>query len=220
MFDSGYVEECVVSTPVNYFWYRKTLNITPDIEENGSLQWWLVVCLASAWSIVYICFIRGIETIGKVRTPQGENTTQGWKNRIVFYLKRAEVKLMCLCSGCVCDLYIPIPGVDHLFDPSSYSAWSHRRTGVSLHTWRESNTHSNTLVSTHTHRGVNVMLSPQWKILMDPRVWLDAATQIFFSLSLAFGGLIAFSSYNPKKYESFQLTPSFKNRFHTVKTIH
>lgn len=62
-----YVWECVMGTPVNYYWYRETLNITPDIELNGSLQWWLVVCVATAWSIVYICFIRGIETIGKVR---------------------------------------------------------------------------------------------------------------------------------------------------------
>lgn len=38
---------------------------------------------------------------------------------------------------------------------------------------------------------------PRWEILADPVVWLEAGTQIFFSLGLAFGGLIAFSSYNP-----------------------
>ncbi len=63
---TGYISECEESSSVNYYWYRTTLNITPNIETSGSLQWWLVVCLASTWCIVYICFIRGIETIGKV----------------------------------------------------------------------------------------------------------------------------------------------------------
>ncbi|XP_045914536.1 sodium-dependent neutral amino acid transporter B(0)AT1-like isoform X2 [Micropterus dolomieu] len=100
---TGYNVECEKSTPVNYFWYRETLNITPDIETSGSLQWWLVICLASAWCVVFICFIKGIESMGK------------------------------------------------------------------------------------------------WEILKNPQVWLDAATQIFFSLSVAFGGLIAFSSYNEER---------------------
>ena len=45
--------------------------------------------------------------------------------------------------------------------------------------------------------GVIYLFTPKWEKLVDPVVWLEAGTQIFFSLGLAFGGLIAYSSYNP-----------------------
>lgn len=45
--------------------------------------------------------------------------------------------------------------------------------------------------------GLRHLFTPTWHIILDPVVWLEAGTQIFFSLGLAFGGLIAFSSYNP-----------------------
>ncbi|XP_012869322.1 PREDICTED: sodium-dependent neutral amino acid transporter B(0)AT3 [Dipodomys ordii] len=47
--------------------------------------------------------------------------------------------------------------------------------------------------------GLTYLFTPKMQTLQNPRVWLDAATQIFFSLSLAFGGHIAFASYNPPR---------------------
>ena len=34
---------------------------------------------------------------------------------------------------------------------------------------------------------------------MDPKIWLDAAGQMFFTLSIGFGALLAFASYMPTK---------------------
>ncbi|XP_038838606.1 sodium-dependent neutral amino acid transporter B(0)AT1-like isoform X1 [Salvelinus namaycush] len=138
--NTGYVKECVESTPVNYFWYRQTLNITPNMETSGSLQWWLVVSLATAWSIIYICFIRGIETIGKA-----VYVTATFPYLVLtIFLVRA----------------LTLPG---------------------------------------SSEGLIYLFTPDVSPLSNPQVWLDAATQIFFSLSVAFGGLISFSSYNSQK---------------------
>ncbi|XP_059205544.1 sodium-dependent neutral amino acid transporter B(0)AT1-like [Centropristis striata] len=135
-----YNEECVKSTPVNYFWYRETLNITPDIETSGSLHWWMVICLASAWCVVYICFIRGIESMGKAVYV---TTTFPYLVLTIFLIRG-----------------LTLPGATD---------------------------------------GLVYLFTPNWELLKNPQVWLDASTQIFFSLSVAFGGLIAFSSYNPEK---------------------
>lgn len=44
--------------------------------------------------------------------------------------------------------------------------------------------------------GVKYMFTPKMEQLANPTTWINAATQIFFSLGLGFGSLIAFSSYN------------------------
>ncbi|XP_060524418.1 sodium- and chloride-dependent transporter XTRP3 isoform X2 [Cylas formicarius] len=47
--------------------------------------------------------------------------------------------------------------------------------------------------------GLKHMLKPKVHMLLEPKVWLDAATQVFYSFGLAFGSLIAFGSYNTPK---------------------
>ncbi|XP_066500143.1 sodium- and chloride-dependent transporter XTRP3-like [Hoplias malabaricus] len=61
--------------------------------------------------------------------------------------------------------------------------------------------------------GVTYMFTPKLEQLANPQTWINAATQIFFSLGLGFGSLIAFSSYNKlnNNFEKQALTVSLIN---------
>ncbi|XP_020652805.3 sodium-dependent neutral amino acid transporter B(0)AT3 isoform X1 [Pogona vitticeps] len=134
------IEECHKSTATNFFWYRRTLNISSDITQGGPLLWWLVLCLIASWLIVYLCTIRGIESTGKA------------------------IYVTTLCPYVILTVFLIY--------------------GLTLPGARQ---------------GLIYLFTPDVKILKNPRAWLDAATQIFFSLSLALGGHVAYASYNPQK---------------------
>ena len=44
--------------------------------------------------------------------------------------------------------------------------------------------------------GIRYYIYPDFSKLWDYQVWTDAAVQIFFTLSVSYGGMIALSSYN------------------------
>ena len=44
--------------------------------------------------------------------------------------------------------------------------------------------------------GLHFYLTPQWHKLADPTVWIAAASQIFYSVGVGWGTLVAFASYN------------------------
>ncbi|KAL1781897.1 sodium-and chloride-dependent transporter XTRP3B isoform X1 [Sigmodon hispidus] len=134
---TGYDEECEKASSTQYFWYRKTLNISPSIQENGGVQWEPALCLTLAWLIVYLCILRGTESTGKV----------------VYFT--ASVPCFVLMVYLV--------------------------RGLTLH---------------GATNGLVYMFTPKMEQLANPKAWINAATQIFFSLGLGCGGLIAFASYN------------------------
>ncbi|KAM4027675.1 sodium-dependent neutral amino acid transporter B(0)AT1 isoform 2-T2 [Anomaloglossus baeobatrachus] len=133
----GLVTECAKSSPVDYFWYRETLNTSTKIDDSGTLQWWLVLSLACAWGVLYVCTIRGIETTGKAVYV---TSTLPYVVLTIFLIRGLTLK------GSV-------SGIVYLFTPDVAE-------------------------------------------LSNPVTWLDAGAQVFYSFSLAFGGLISFSSYN------------------------
>ncbi|XP_076610667.1 sodium-dependent neutral amino acid transporter B(0)AT1-like [Chaetodon auriga] len=45
--------------------------------------------------------------------------------------------------------------------------------------------------------GIKFLFTPDVDELINPTTWLDAGAQVFYAFSLAWGGLISFSSYNP-----------------------
>ncbi|XP_053718305.1 sodium-dependent neutral amino acid transporter B(0)AT1-like [Synchiropus splendidus] len=45
--------------------------------------------------------------------------------------------------------------------------------------------------------GLQYLFTPDVEELSNPTTWLDAGAQVFYAFSLAWGGLISFSSYNP-----------------------
>ncbi|XP_063041162.1 sodium-dependent neutral amino acid transporter B(0)AT1-like [Engraulis encrasicolus] len=131
------VEECARSSSVDYFWYRETLNTSASIEDSGGLQWWIVLSLVCAWTVLYVCCLRGIETTGKAVYI---TSTLPYVVLTIFLIRGLTLK--------------------------------------------------------GSTTGIVYLFTPQLEELMNPKTWLDAGAQVFYSFSLAFGGLISFSSYN------------------------
>ena len=45
-------------------------------------------------------------------------------------------------------------------------------------------------------KGLEFLFRPKWEMMLDPMVWVYAAAQVFNSIGIGFGSLVAFASYN------------------------
>lgn len=49
--------------------------------------------------------------------------------------------------------------------------------------------------------GIWYFIEPKWEKMFEPNVWFQAVTQCFFSLNVAVGPVIMYSSYNKFKHD-------------------
>ena len=157
-----------------YYWYRETLNISPNVESPQEVNWTIgltlntnylfylqlsltALCLILSWVLVYLAMVKGITESPKVVYV---TALFPYLVLIIFFIRAVTLRGM-------------EDGIAHLFTP---------KVGPDLQSSRV--------------LGYQ-FISLQFSLLLDPTVWLEAGTQIFFSLGLSFGSLIAYSSYNP-----------------------
>ncbi|XP_058562749.1 sodium-dependent noradrenaline transporter isoform X3 [Neofelis nebulosa] len=162
-------------TPAAEFYERGVLHLheSGGIHDIGLPQWQLLLCLMVVVVILFFSLWKGVKTSGKVV----------WITATLPYL----MLFVLLVHG------ITLPGASN-----GINAYLH----IDFYRLREA-TPPPAHCPTQRHRlsedGVNAEWSPQqWseagiRVL---EVWIDAATQIFFSLGAGFGVLIAFASYN------------------------
>ena len=59
---------------------------------------------------------------------------------------------------------------------------------------------------TGADKGIEFYIIPEWEKLLEPKVWVDAASQIFFSLGVGLGSSLTFSSYNKYNHNIYRDT--------------
>lgn len=99
--------ECDRSSETAYFWYRTTVDTSESIGVFGGINWRMLLCLISAWILVYACICKGIKTSGKVHELQSNF------ERICFYF-----------LGDVCNCYFTLYNYDDILDSSTAVARS------------------------------------------------------------------------------------------------
>ncbi|XP_070557742.1 sodium- and chloride-dependent glycine transporter 1-like [Ptychodera flava] len=136
MYDLNITEPARVSPAEEYF-TNYVLNMSDGMENMGTIQWKLALCLLFSWVVVFLCLMKGVKSSGRV-----VYFTATFPYVILFILMIRGVTL---------------PGAG---------------------------------------KGLKFFLIPQWDLLLKPKVWGDAFSQIFYSLGPAWGGLLTMASYN------------------------
>uniref|UniRef100_A0A8C5G9V9 Sodium- and chloride-dependent creatine transporter 1-like n=1 Tax=Gouania willdenowi TaxID=441366 RepID=A0A8C5G9V9_GOUWI len=53
-------------SPIIEFWENKVLNISSGLDDPGTINWEMTLCLMAVWVLVYFCVWKGVKSTGKI----------------------------------------------------------------------------------------------------------------------------------------------------------
>ncbi|CAG2189983.1 Sodium- and chloride-dependent taurine transporter [Mytilus edulis] len=115
----------------------KVLDMSKGIEEMGSLNLNILICLLVSWVVLFLCLMKGIKSVGKVV----------YVTATLPYI----LMIILLVRG------LTLPGAMN---------------------------------------GIRYYIYPNFTRIGDPKVWIEAAIQVFYSTCVCWGPLITMASYN------------------------
>ncbi|XP_069664862.1 sodium-dependent proline transporter-like isoform X2 [Haliaeetus albicilla] len=159
------------------FWNEQVLGVmhSSGLGDPGAVQWPLALCLLAAWIIVFFCTLKGIHSSGKMVYVTATFpylvilTLIIWGATLDGSLDGVRFYLSLDWSRLQSAQVTPQRGwgFPDGSDPPSWGQWGRLGWGA---------------------------LQPPCTII--PQVWSDAASQVFYSLGVGFGGLVSLASYN------------------------
>lgn len=116
--------EC--KSPTTYFWYHTTLEASPSMDESGGLKWWIVLCLFTAWLIVFLIVMKGIQSSGNVRFSYSflliycnklwfSFLFKPWFESDILLRKFKRFSISFHHSGGILYISIPVHCIDYIF---------------------------------------------------------------------------------------------------------
>ncbi|KAF2354543.1 Sodium:neurotransmitter symporter [Trinorchestia longiramus] len=151
----------------------------------GTIRWDLTLCLLLAWTLVFLVLSRGVRSTGKAAYALAVIPTVAI---FVLMINGLLMRGADLVSG-VIIFFLMINGL--------LMRGADLVSGVIIFLM------INGLLMRGADLGLLYLFTPRWSELTNLDVWARALEQVLFSLSVAYGGVIMYGSYN-----------SFRNKVH------
>uniref|UniRef100_H2Z9J9 Transporter n=1 Tax=Ciona savignyi TaxID=51511 RepID=H2Z9J9_CIOSA len=160
--------------------YEKNLALfhqSSGIDDPGPVLWDLCLCLLLSWIVVFVCLMKGVKST-RFQLSIIWSLAYTWKWISTLYRNTTSPYPS---TGCLLYRHVPLPHLVYSAHPRCDFGRRRGRNKVLCHS---------TMGAAEGFQGKSL------DFLLLLMVWSKAATQIFYSLGISFGGLLTFASYN------------------------